>query len=60
MGIRIKWGLGTVMHTRQPIKLYHVVVDGRTLSSHTTERDAKAWAYDFIKRNPQRLHDTTV
>jgi hypothetical protein len=60
MEIKIKWGLGTIIRTRKPIKLYHVVVNGLTLSSHTTERDAKAWAYDYMKKHTTKTHDIDV
>lgn len=55
--VEIKWGLGTIIRTRKPIKMYHVVIDGKTRASFDNETDAKAWAYDWARRNPTKRHD---
>lgn len=55
MQVEIKWGLGTAMtFPRTTIRLYHVVVDGKTRGSFTTEDYAIQWARE---KYPQERHD---
>jgi len=58
--LKIKWGLGYAPRLKRNVKLWHVVVNGRTLSTHTSERDAKAWAYDYMHNNPHVRHDPKI
>jgi hypothetical protein len=59
--IEIKWGLGSITSQdlsfhRKTIKVYYVVINGHTLFSDTNEEVAKAWAYDWMKKNPVKRH----
>jgi len=60
--IEIKWGLGNIKYRgiRQNIKLWHLLIDGHTIGSYLSEKSAKAAAYDYLKKNPQKIHDTTI
>ena len=42
--LEIKWGLGWIARAKRPIRLWYVVVDGKTRASFTSREDAHKWA----------------
>jgi hypothetical protein len=55
--IEVKWGLGWIPSLQRPIKLWHVVINGRTLASFVNNDDAWKWVdsrYEIIRHDKAR------
>jgi len=54
--IEIRWGLGTIVRTRQPIKVWFVLKDGRKYATLDSQEAAIKYA-DRVFPGWQRRHD---
>lgn len=48
--MEVKQGLGSITRTHEPITLFHVVVNGHTIATHTSRTDAYAYAFEYMAR----------